>query len=324
MLANRLNATLRIALLVVLAPAAASAASVDEVSRLLEANDARSLTAAQSLTQAEPKNADAWALLAQVQIIRGRNEAALAAAEKAVGLDPSNSRAQFWLGNAYGANIDSASMLGKARMAGKLRDAFEKTVALDPTNLDARAALVQFYTQAPGFMGGSIDKALAQAAAIAQRDAAEGHAARAAIALAEKKPDVAIRESEAAFRLKPNDSDVRLGLGLMYQRAERWDDAFRHFKAWTQEDPRATRAWYQLGRTAALSGTGTAEGAAAIAKYLALPRAPGDAEAQHAYYRLGQIHAKAGDKAAARAAFEQALKLDPKMKTAKEALAELK
>jgi tetratricopeptide (TPR) repeat protein len=316
--------SLLLALAVLQAGTVVSAASLDEVRGLVEARDARALTAAQSFAAANAQSADAWALLARAQLAAGKNDQALASGEKAVSLDANNAQAQFWLGNSYGANIMSAGMLGKARMAPKLRDAFEKTVALDPNNLDARGALVEFYAQAPGIMGGSLEKARAQVAEIAKRDAALGHSARASVVLAGGDTNGAIKEYEAASRLKPTDPEIRLGMGLMYQRAERWDDAFRHFRAWTQEDPRATRAWYQLGRTAALSGTGTAEGAAAIAKYLALPRAPGDAEAQHAYYRLGQIHAKAGDKAAARAAFEQALKLDPKMKTAKEALAELK
>ena len=46
------------------------------------------------------------------------------------------------LGSAYGSRIGQVGMFSQMSMAPKLRDAFEKTVALDPNNLDAREALV--------------------------------------------------------------------------------------------------------------------------------------------------------------------------------------
>jgi cytochrome c-type biogenesis protein CcmH/NrfG len=44
---------------------------------------------------------------------------------------------------------------------------------------------------------------------------------------------------------------------------------------------------------------------------------------QHAYYRLGQLYAKAEKKTEARAAFQSALKLDPAFKEPKAELAKL-
>ncbi len=70
-------------------------------------------------------------------------------------------------------------MMSKMSMAPKLRDAFEKTVQLDPNNLDARESLLQFYLQAPSVVGGGKDKAQAQAREIAKRDPARGHLAQA-------------------------------------------------------------------------------------------------------------------------------------------------
>ena len=54
-----------------------------------------------------------------------------------------------------------------------------------------------------------------------------------------------------------------------------------------------------------------------------MPRGMDDPAPKHAHYRLGQVLAQAGRKDEARAAYQTALKLDPKFKDAKDALAAL-
>lgn len=267
--------------------------------------------------------ATAQARVAEVRALleARKHEAAQKLAEQWAKDAPNDSAAHLWLGNAYGAGVDSASMLGKMRFASKLRDAFTRAVELDPNNLDARMALVQFHTHAPGVVGGDRDLAREHGAAIAERDVYRGHIARAALLRADKKPAEAAREYESAYRLKPRDPEARLMLGIAYQTLERWSDAAAHFRAWAAEDPTAARAWYQIGRTAALSGQKLDEGAAAFQRYLVLPRAKGDPENKHAYYRLGQLYARAGKKAEAVEALEAALALDPQYADAKRELA---
>src|SRR5690606_38972580 len=95
------------------------------------------------------------------------------------------------------------------------------------------------------------------------------------------------------------------------------------FDQWTREEPKAAGAWYQLGRTAVLSGQRLDEGVAAFKRFLALPEQPGQPEHKHAWYRMGQALALAGDKAGARKALERALSLDPDLAEAKAELAKL-
>jgi TolA-binding protein len=78
-----------------------------------------------------------------------------------------------------------------------------------------------------------------------------------------------------------------------------------------------------MGRLAAESGQYLPEGEAALRTYLKMPRQAQDPQPKNAYFRLGQILAHAGKKADAKATFQTALKLDPKMKEAKDALAKL-
>ncbi|MBX3712607.1 MAG: tetratricopeptide repeat protein [Lysobacter sp.] len=314
---------LSVSLLLVSAAPAANAATPADVQALIESRSPTALQAAETLAKAMPADVDAWIVLARARLQAGKAEAAIAAAEKATGLGPKNAQAFYWLGNAYGSRIGQVGMLSKMTMAPKLRDAFEQAVALDPALVDARSSLVLFYLQAPAAIGGGIDKARAQATAIAKYDRARGYLAQAQIASHEKKPEQMIGALESAVAAKPADEGMRVQLALGYQQEKRWADAHAAIRKWSSEHPASARPKYQLGRMAALSGQYLEEGEAALRAYLTMPRGKDDPSHAHVHYRLGQIQAKAGRKDDARASLQAALKLDPKLKEAKTALAEL-
>ena len=90
---------------------------------------------------------------------RGDYKQATDVLEQAVSLDNSNSNAFLWLGRAYGHRAETAFPLNAPRLAMKARDDFEKAVALDPRNWDAVDDLFDYYLEAPGFLGGGVDKA---------------------------------------------------------------------------------------------------------------------------------------------------------------------
>ena len=96
-----------------------------------------------------------------------------------------------WLGDTYGSIAQNASVLKQGWLAPKMKNAWETAIALDTKNLDARASLIQFYLQAPGFMGGSIDKAKETARQITAIKPAEGHPQMGNIYLYEKQPNEA-------------------------------------------------------------------------------------------------------------------------------------
>jgi tetratricopeptide (TPR) repeat protein len=307
--------------LVIALPAHAESLAV--VQAQVDARAPGALAAAEAFARANARSAPAWTVLARARLQAGQAEAAVAAADKATQLAPTDAQAFRWLGNAYGQRIGQVGMFGKLSMAPKLRDAFERAVALDGDLLEARFALVEFYMMAPGAIGGGVDKARAQAAQIGKRDAAQGELAQASIALHEEHPDEAARHYAAALAAKPDDRKVRLAVAVGYQQMERWDDAFRVLRAWTAETSAPAIAWYQFGRAAALSGRSLDEGAAALEKFLSMPRVADDPEPKNALYRLGQIQARAGRKPQARAAFDRALAIDPKYTDARTERAKL-
>ena len=86
--------------------------------------------------------------------------------------------AHLWLGRAYGYQAQRSSLLRKPLLARKVHAHLEQAVACDPDHVAARWDLMEYYAKAPGFLGGSRQKAGEQAAVIARLDPAEGRKAR--------------------------------------------------------------------------------------------------------------------------------------------------
>ncbi|GAB3730334.1 hypothetical protein GCM10028794_05550 [Silanimonas algicola] len=306
---------------------AAAFANVADIEALLKNRDPGALPKAQAFVEANEANARAWVLLARAQLQKGEAEDAVESAEQAVAIAPNDAQAQFWLGNSLGARIGQVNMLRKMGMAPDLRDAFEAAVRLDGNLLDARSALIQFYLQAPGAIGGGVEKAQAQQAEIAKRNAARGHLAEATIQRAHFEDNAAaMRAIDAAVAAVPalpaDDIDTRVMVGNSLVALERYAEARTFLLAWAAAQPQQAAPHYQLGRLAAISGQFLDEGSAALERYLdgGLARGENDPRDTAAWWRLGQIEAKQGDTAAARIAFQTAVRLDPRNSEAKKDL----
>lgn len=306
---------------------AAAFANAADIESLLKVRDPGALAKAQAFVEANEANARAWVLLARAQLQKGEADEAVESAEQAVELAPNDAQAQLWLGNSLGARIGQVNMLRKMAMAPDLRDAFEAAVRLDGNLLDARSALIQFYLQAPGAIGGGVEKAQAQVVEIAKRNPARGHLGEATIQRAHFKDDAAaMRAIDAAVAAAPalpaDDIDTRVMVGNSLVALERYADARTFLLAWAAAQPRQAAPHYQLGRLAAISGQFLDEGGAGLKRFLdgGLERGENDPRDTAAWWRLGQIQAKQGDKAAARSSFQTALRLDPDNAEAKKDL----
>jgi len=222
-----------------------------------------------------------------------------------------------WLGNAMGNVATTANMFRQGLLAPKMKTAWETAIELDPKRLGPRFSLIEYYTQAPGFMGGSMEKAEATAKEIIKLDAAAGHRALGNVFAKQKKMAEAEREYVEAVKLNVNYSPV---LANFYLSQNQFEKAFGLFEEALEKNPEDMLAHYQLGKTAALSGKRLPEGEASLRKYLTYQ--PKDNEPSHAgaHMRLGQILEKKGNKSEARKLYETALRQDGSLKEAKEGL----
>ncbi|HET9768907.1 MAG TPA: tetratricopeptide repeat protein [Thermoanaerobaculia bacterium] len=321
------SSALAVLLLVTLASAASAAPATGPLAPGIQAFEARRFEEARKFfapyAAAHPQDADAAYYLGRTLAALRQTDDAIAWLEKAAKLAPRRSDVQLWLARAYGTAAQQASLLRKGGLAKNAHEAWLKAVELDPGNLDARSDLITFYLVAPGFMGGSVEKAREQAGEIAKRDAVRGAIARANIALDQKDPAAAERIVQEALAKHPGEPQLRNSLGLFYQSQKRWDAAFDVYEAMLAADPDAWNALYQIGRTAALSGKRLDRGAAALQRYLGHTPDSESPPLANAHYRLGMIFEKQGNKAGARAEYQAAIKLDPKLDDARDALKKL-
>ena len=244
--------------------------------------------ALEKITAREPTNAAACYHLGLTLRQRADDRAiedALPWLAKATELAPKNATYLTLFG------ITSMQTAGKTRSvsaATRGRDAISRAIELEPDNLDAREALLQFYASAPWPIG-SRTKAKEQAEAIAQRNPTRGLFAHVMIKTSEKKYDEAIALCEKSL----------------------------------EQNPDFYPALAELGRLTVASGAKLERGLTALRRCLELEPTLGQAAHSLIHYRIGTLHLKRNDKSAARAAFTSALQLDPQLKRAADALAKL-
>ena len=126
---------------------------------------------------------------------------------------PANSEYWDWLGRAYGKRAETSNPLLAPSLASKAREAFEKAVELDGTNPDALSDVFDYYLEAPGFLGGGYDKALAIADTTAKLDPAQGYFEKAKLAQKHKEFQSAENHLRQAINAAPHQVGHLLALG---------------------------------------------------------------------------------------------------------------
>lgn len=243
-------------------------------------------TAFEELLGADKNNAEIRYHLGMLALRRDDFERGIIELETAVELSPTSSEYHRGLGDAYGLKAQNTGMFSAMKFAKKCKRSYEAAVAADPTNIRARWCLMEYCKEAPGFIGGSMTHAYAQAGEIEKLDPVAGRWARATVLLKDKKPQQALALYEGA-------------LGM---------------------DPPSFTELYRLGLISSWTGLHMDAGLQALDRCLAL--SPGSGEDGHDEVQVarGRIFEKLNETEAARLAYQAALKLDPDSSTATDAL----
>src|SRR5215471_13319942 len=251
--------------------------------------------------------------------VAGKTDEAVTALERAVELDSTKSLYHLWLGHAYTRQLSSASFLRKAFIGRRIGQEYDTAVTLDPSSVDAAESRVEFFLEAPGIVGGGVDKARAEAARLTTLDAYRGAMAAARIDEHEKQWPEAERRYRSLTTDYPDRTAAVDALVTMLLNAKRFDEAFTIVDARLSRLPDETASLYNLGRLSAVSAQQLARGEAALRRFLTLTT--GDAVRQsNAHYRLGMIKEKTGDTRAAAAEYQAALDSYPRHTAAAAAL----
>jgi tetratricopeptide (TPR) repeat protein len=288
--------------------------------------DAERLDQAKATLTPLAKSGDAEAMfyLGRIAIEQSDGDEAVTWLEQAVKKNDRSSRYHQWLGVAYGTKLIGANPFTAMRLGPSAKRAMERAVELDSTNIEARVNLIQFYLQAPAMMGGGVDKARQQVAAITARNPYQGRLQEAVIAENQKDTVAAERMLRDLVKAFPDSSAPMVRLAVYYSNQKRYDDSFGVLEDRLRRSPNDASALYQLGRVGAVSGTRLDRAQAGLDQYLKMPHKRGTPSIAAAHWRRGMVLEAKGDRNSAKAEYETAVRLDPKLAGAKASLDKLK
>jgi len=305
----------------------------------------------------DPRNPEAYYYLG-VLSIRNDYEGAIDYLQKAIDLSDTSARYHLMLGNAYGAKAQRAGVFSKFAAAKNCKEQYLAAINLDPKYTQGRMSVIEYYLQAPGIIGGSVEKAMAEADTIKTYDPYDGYLAegrvhqykkeadqqeqceRKAISINRKrldayralwllymgqnmgtKADALFKEATEAV---DDQSDLYYWVGLYYTGKNDLATARRMFDVALKKDPGNIAVYYQYGKLDLQAGMYLERGLASLDKFLHGPHTRNAPDPEYAYWRIGMIYEKLGKVDSARIAYRKSLELNPDLEESKKALEKLK
>jgi len=164
--------------------------------------------------------------------------------EKAFAADPGNSQYALWLARAFGRRAETSSPFTAPGLASRARQYFEKAAQLNPRNLEAQTDLFEYYLEAPGFLGGGLDKAESTAHQIAEIDPGEGHWSLARIAEKKKEYNSAEEQLRRAIEASPQQVGRLIDLARFLAKQGRMQEADQSFARADKIAPNSPKVIY--------------------------------------------------------------------------------
>lgn len=243
------------------------------------------------LQNSPQKDAATLQLMGQDFFMLGEYKKATDAFEKAAALDPNNPKLIHWLGRTYGRRAEMANMFAAPGWASKTRQMFERAVELDPSNKDALGDLLDFYLDAPGFLGGGLEKAERLARMILQEDPAEGHYAEGIVADRKKEYDTAEEQFRRAVELAPRQVSRVLVLARYLANHDRVAESDALFERAAQMAPDNPRVIYDRATTYIKEKRNLETAKKLLERYVQAPLTPDDPPRERALAMLEKLGA---------------------------------
>ncbi len=254
--------------------ASMAAPQLDQALRLYNGTD---FEGSLRILQAMPeKDAATLALIGRDYYMLADYKKATDSLEKAVVAAPGNAEYTLWLARAYGRRAETSNPLTAPGYASKAHRYFEKAVEIDPRNLEAVNDLFEYYLEAPGFLGGGLDKAQTLAGHIAQVDAAEGYWAQAKLAEKRKEYSAAEVQLRRAAAAAPRQIGKLIELARLLARQGRYQEADKTIDAAEQISPDSPRLLFAKADLYIKSGRHLDLARKLLERYLASSLTPDD------------------------------------------------
>jgi tetratricopeptide (TPR) repeat protein len=259
---------------VLLSIAALAASPLEDAQQLYRHSDYQGVL--RTLLPLANKDAKTLALTGQAYFMVAEYKQATEIFEKVTALEPRNSEYAHWLGKCWGRRAESSSIFNAPGYATKARQMFERSVMLDTSNKEALNDLFDYYLQAPGFLGGGLNRAEALVARIAALDEAESHYAMAQLLDKRKEFDAAEQQLRRAFELAPRQVGRTIDLAKYLSKLGRVQESEAVFAQAEKLTPGSPRILYERARTYIRDNRNLAEARQLLRQYLNAPLTPND------------------------------------------------
>jgi tetratricopeptide (TPR) repeat protein len=216
------------------------------------------------------------ALLGKAYYQIGEYKKATDSLERAIEKDPKNSDYYDWLGKVYGKRAETSSILTAWSYAPKCRKNFERAIELDPKNLEAIDDLFEYSINAPGLVGGGVDKAAAVAELARNVNLAKYYSLQAR--LAEKQKDFPREESHLrkALEFAPSHLGRILDMAEFLARRARYDESEAMFEKATKVAPESAELKFERAKTYIATGRNQTQAKKLLEEYLNSSLTPDD------------------------------------------------
>lgn len=263
-----------VAAVLAVCPLLAASADIDLARRLYHLTDYSA--SLEVLKTIEPKDGPVYELIGRNHYMLGEYKKATEILEKAVAAEPDNSNYELWLARAFGRRAETASPFTAAPNANKARQHFERSVQLNPNNLEALSDLFEYYLEAPGFMGGGLGKAAGVADQMATIDPAEGHWAQARLAEKKKEFGTAEEHLQRAAEIAPIQVGRLIALARFLSKQGRIQESDQNFRKAEKIAPNSPQVIYARADTYIQQGRNLDQARKLLKRYLRAQLTPDD------------------------------------------------
>ena len=202
-----------------------------------------------ALLNPQSSNADTNFLIGRDYFMIGEFRKSSEFLQKAVSSKPENGDYVDWLGRAYGKRAETSNPLSAPGWASKARQAFERAVELSPKDSDALSDLFDYYLEAPGFLGGGLDKAQRVADRIAVIDPSQGYYVAAKLAQHRKEFGTAEQRFRQAVAIAPQQVSHLIALARFLATQGRISESDAVFVQAENSAPNAPTVWFARADT---------------------------------------------------------------------------
>jgi len=263
-----------------------------------------------------PNDKESLQLLGETYVAQEKWEEAVLVFKKLVELAPENAEFHYKYGSAMGMQAIRNNAIAAFFMIDNVRDEFLTSLELDKNHIDAHWALVVFYTELPGIIGGSYQKAFYYSNELKRISLVDYYLSKGYIY--EYKKEVNLAEENYLKAIEVGGS-----LTCFQKLIDLYETEGKHQKAINTIEEANNKLQrnslnYQLGKVAAAYNLELEKGEKCLFKYIGNYKPEDDIPLEWAYFRLAQIFRHKNEKEKAMHWIRKSLEIQPNFEPAKE------